>query len=228
MRFRLILAACLLAALPAALLPEDNDAGFVNIQWRNPQIDYRGASTNQTIKSILNFRPVRVYRQDQVIMKDLLAVVQAGLYAPSEKNLQPWHVTVITNAGMLEKMTELYKEELRMAGGDFTKYVEENPDIKLFYGAPAAILISGDKSEYAALDCAAALQNMMIAAESLDLAACRVQAAISLFEGEKGKALMKELAIPEGYKPLYSFSLGYPDENPELKARRDDTVKFVR
>jgi nitroreductase len=49
-----------------------------------------------------------------------------------------------------------------------------------------------------------------------------------LFEGVKGRELMKLLGIPEGYKPLYTFSLGYPAEKPEAKPRREDTVKFIK
>jgi len=229
MKIRHFIAICLLLAVPSVILSEENDPGFVQIQWKNAQPDYRGASTNQTIKHIKNRRSIRAYTQEKPSQKDMLAIIECGLYAPSGKNLQPWHITVIQNQGMLDKMTELYKEELKAAGGDFAKMVEENPEFKLFFGAPAAVIVSGDeKSEYSAIDCAAAVENMMIAAESLDLGTCWIQTNMVLFEGVKGRELMKLLGIPEGYKPLYTFSLGYPAEKPEAKPRREDTVKFIK
>jgi len=223
------IALCLIIAVPSAVLPEDNDAGFVAIQWKNVQPDYRGASTNQTIKAIKNRRTVRAYSPELVSQKDLLAVIDAGRYAPSGKNLQPWHITVITNPGVLERMTDLYKEEFKNEGGEFAKMLEDNPDFKIFYGAPVGIIVSGDeKSEYAAIDCAAAVENMMIAAASLDMGTCWIQTNMVLFDGVKGKELMKLLSIPEGYKPLYTFALGYPAEKPQAAPRRDDTVHFVK
>ena len=222
-------AICLILTVPSVVLPEDNAGGFVQIQWKNAQPDYRGASTNQTIKSIKNRRSVRVYTPERPSQKDLLAIVESGLYAPSGKGLQPWHITVITNPAVLERMTDQYKEELKAEGGDFAKMLEENPDFKLFFGAPVGIIVSGDeKSEFSAIDCAAAVENMMIAAESLDLGTCWIQANMVLFDGVKGKELMKLLGIPEGYKPLYTFSLGYPAEAPQAAPRRDDTVHFVK
>jgi nitroreductase len=229
MKIHHLIAICLILAVPSAILPDDNDAGFVAIQWKNVQPDYRGASTNQTIKNIKNRRSIRVFTAERPSQKDLLAVVEAGLYAPSGKNLQPWHITVITNPGVLERMTDLYKEEFKSAGGDFAKMLEENPDFKIFYGAPVGIIVSGDeKSEYSAIDCAAAVENMMIAAASLDLGTCWMQTNMVLFEGVKGKELMKLLSIPEGYKPLYTFALGYPAEKTQAAPRRDDTVHFVK
>jgi nitroreductase len=229
MRPKHLVAICLILALPAAAMPDDKDAGFIQIQWKNAQPDFRGASTNQTIKSIKSRRSIRIYSQDQVREKDLLAVIEAGLYAPSGKNLQPWHITVVQSKDMLDKMTELYKEEFKSAGGDFAKMLEDNPDFRIFFGAPIGIIVSGDQtSEFSAIDCAAAVENMMIAAESLGLGTCWIQTNMILFDGKEGKELMKELGIPEGYKPLYTFSLGYPAEKPEVKPRKEDTVNYVK
>ncbi|WP_255415320.1 MULTISPECIES: hypothetical protein [Prevotellaceae] len=35
------------------------------------------------------------------------------------------------------------------------------------------------------------------------------------------------MAFSKGYKQLYCIALGYPDESPEAKPRRQDMLKFM-
>jgi len=35
------------------------------------------------------------------------------------------------------------------------------------------------------------------------------------------------MAFSKGYKLLYCIALGYPDESPEAKPRRQDMLKFM-
>ena len=59
---------------------------------------------NQTIESILGRRSVRSYRGDPVPEAELAAVIQAGLYAPSAKNTQAWHISCLTDRKRVDEI----------------------------------------------------------------------------------------------------------------------------
>ena len=53
------------------------------------------------------------------------------------------------------------------------KKMANNDKFNIFYGAPTVIVVSGrDNAIMPQVDCAAATENMLIAAESLDIGAC--------------------------------------------------------
>ncbi|WP_438313717.1 nitroreductase family protein [Candidatus Caldatribacterium sp. SIUC1] len=65
------------------------------------------------------------------------------------------------------------------------------------------ILVSGKEDHPSALvDCAAATENMLLAAKSLGVASCWIGFAGLLFSSPEGEAYRKLLQIPEGYRPL--------------------------
>jgi nitroreductase len=220
---------CFVFLIPVISFAGEKDDSFVNLAWNSAMSRFRNAATNDIIKVIKNRRSVRAYQPEQIMERDMLAVVEAGLYAPSAKNGQPWHITVIQNQGLLEEMTAMFKEEVIKRGGESAKIAEEDTAFKIFHGAPCAIIVSGDATaEAASIDCAAAVENMLIAAESLGLGTCWMQSNMLLFESSKGAELIKTMKIPDGYKPLYTFSIGYKAEMPEAKPRKSGTYTFIK
>lgn len=77
------------------------------------------------------------------------------------------------------------------------------------YNAPTLIIVSGkEQSVSPESDCAVATQNMLIAAESLDIGPCWIFLNILAFYSPQGFDLKKELQIPNGYKPFTSIAFG--------------------
>ena len=56
---------------------------------------------NQVIENILNRRSTRIFNEEKVDVEILKEIVKAGLHAPSSKNKQLWHFTVIQNKDVL-------------------------------------------------------------------------------------------------------------------------------
>jgi len=187
--------------------------------------DSKTVSTNEILKVIKSRRSIRVFKDEQIKEADLQAIIEAGLYAPSGMNKQDWHITVIQDKKILDKMTDMFIALAKKSG----KGPGAKPGFRIFYGAPTGIVVSAeDNMQYAPVDCAAAVENMLIAAESLGLGAGWEQMNMPLFEGDQGKELIKMLNIPDGYKPIYTFALGYKAENPQPQPRREGTVNYVR
>lgn len=184
---------------------------------------------NDTIKNILSRKSVRHYLSEQIKAEDLDLIIKSGLQAPSAMNRQPWHFTVIQDQNIINNLNLAAKEELAKSDNDYFKELAENENYTIFYNAPTIIVISGEKSAHTpAIDCAAATQNMLIAANSLNIGTCWIGLVSPLFQSERATEYINLLDIPEGFEPYYAITLGYkPETSIEAPPRREKTVNFV-
>jgi nitroreductase len=185
---------------------------------------------NETLNSIRNRRCIRAYKEEQIKDSELEEVLEAGKYAPSAVNQQSWHFTVIQNKEVLSRMELEIKAQFAKSSNPRFQQMASDEKLRVMYNAPTVILVSGDEKAIAPnADCAAAMENMMLAAESLNLATCWVNMTLGLFSGEKSAEWRSELGIPEGYKPFYSLTLGYNAQGEvEAAPRREGTVNYIR
>lgn len=185
---------------------------------------------NEILKAIRNRRSTRAFLPQQIKDEEVKEIIDAGIYAPSASNKQPWHFTVIQNKEILDRLSEDFKELARKSDSDYIKKVGENEKFHVFYNAPTVILISGDETNhYAAVDCAAAAENILIAAEALNIGACWVGFIAYLLNSEIGNHYLKELGIPEGYKQIHSVALGYKKVNiTKAPARIENSVNYIK
>ena len=155
---------------------------------------------NETIKTIQNRKSVRNYTDQPVKTEDLIALVKAGMAAPSGMDKRPWEFYILQD-----------KEQINRLAGQL-------PNAKMLEKAQVAIIVFGNPkvSSYWYLDCSAATQNILLAAESMGLGA--VWTAAYPYEDRMG-AIIETLKIPEPYKPLVLIPIGYPvgSEKPKDK-----------
>lgn len=185
---------------------------------------------NETLKNILNRRSVRAFLPQQIKEEELQEIIRAGLYAPSSHNHQSWHLAVVQDQQLLHELSEDAKEAAKHFDDPLIQQLANNKTFQAFYEAPTVIIVSGEKEAMLpATDCAAATQNMLIAAQSLGIGSCWVGFVSFALRGEKGKEYGKRLALPEGYKPYHAVALGYKKiENVQAPARRANTVSYIR
>lgn len=197
----------------------------------NPSIN-SGASQaiqNEVLEVIKKRRSVRKFKPEQIQDFELNAILDAAIHAPSAMNQQRWHFTVIQDKATLQKMTDIARENILKSGNEFMVKRASSPEYSLFHNAPTAIVISGDSSaRFVQLDCALAAQNILLAAESLNIGSCIMIAPDIVFKSPKGPDIAKEIGIPDGYEHVCTVVLGYPDEQPAMKPRRSDVINFVR
>lgn len=104
-----------------------------------------------------------------------------------------------------------------------------NEKYNCFYHAPTVILVSGKDDERSkVIDCSAATQNMLLAAEALNIGSCWVELVSLAFVGPQAQELREKLNLPEGYTPLYSVLLGYKDMEGKAAPRKENTVQYIR
>ncbi len=156
-----------------------------------------------TLEALHTRRSIRKY-QDRPVSEELIRkVIAAAAMAPSARNAQPWQFVVIDDRELLGEIPRTC------------------PHASMVRHAPLAILICGDldleKSEgYWPQDCAAAAENLLLAAHALGLGAvwCGVYPREPRMEG-----LRQLLGLPERVIAHSLIVLGYPAEQPNSDDR---------
>lgn len=185
---------------------------------------------NSILQTIKERRSTRKFKSDQIDEQSLEAIVEAGLYAPSAHNQQSWHFTVIQNLDLLNELSIETKNVGKTIPDDMVQKISNNDKFNIFYHAPTVIIVSGDEAALMPkVDCAAASQNMLIAAESLDIGSCWVGYLAMLFRGPKGDDYKTKLNIPSSHTPYYAIALGYKDHQvAQAPARKENRAHFIK
>ena len=135
----------------------------------------------EAMEAILTRRSTRNYRPDPVEREKLDAILNAGRQAPSGGNNQTSHFLVIRNPEVLRTLTAM--TEKAFAAMEITEgmYASMRHSVEasrrggyvFCYNAPVLIL-AANRRDYgnSIADCACALENMMVAANALDLGSC--------------------------------------------------------
>jgi len=146
-----------------------------------------------TIKAIRDRRSIRKYRPDDVDEESLQIILQAGRWAPSASNKQPWHFIIIKNTAMREKLADIH---------DYGRFMRESPVVIVVLGDPKK------HPRYHLADSHQAVQNMLLAAHSQGLATCWMGVRDTDLEPQFREAL----DIPEDLRVICSISLGHGDQ----------------
>ncbi|MEE2034536.1 nitroreductase [Rhodococcus chondri] len=119
---------------------------------------------------------------------------------------------------------------LEIARDDYTRRTEQMLENYRFFGAPHVAIITTDKAlgVYGAVDCGGYVSTLLLAAESLGIAAVP-QAAVPM----AASALRRELNIGDDRDIVCAISFGYADDSHPAntcrtdRANLDDTVVWV-
>jgi nitroreductase len=175
---------------------------------------------------IQNRRSVREYKSGQLKDEEIEKIINAGIMAPTAKGEEPWHFTIIQNKELLTDITETSLEVMKNSGDEFLESIA-NSRTNILYDAPTVVVVSGNENATnIQADCSAATQNMLLAAEGLNIGSCWIGLMASYFKDEKNIAKLK---IPKGYIPLYGISFGYKaNDNQGNPKRNKDVVNWIR
>lgn len=181
---------------------------------------------NEVINAIKSRRSVRAYKSDVLSRETLAAIVEAGYWAPTGCNTQPWHFSVVQDRALLDEVSAKTKSKMSQTPVDFIKKLGENPSYDVTHKAPALIIVSvGDNPASGEVDCAAAMQNMLLAAQSLGIGSCWMGFVNLAFDDAD---LMKRLGVPEGFKPRQAAVFGYAAASDAgIPERRRDVVTYT-
>ncbi len=177
---------------------------------------------NPVIQTIMSRQSIRKYLDKQVEHDKLAVIARCGIHAPNGMNKQPWAVRVVESSDFINATTAIFKKEK-------ADMVSRDANFKNMYrNAPNIIVVATPKGS-GQVDAGLLGENMMIAAKSLGLGTCCLgSAAAFLNNTEACKPYLAKLNLPEGYEICYVLAVGYPDETPEMKARDESKIEFVK
>ena len=171
--------------------------------------------SNKTIDLIKSRVSCRSYTEKKVPLKKILAVAEAGKFAPSGKNRQICNIYVVNSKSKIEKLRTL---SLKVLGRD------------CMYGAKTVILVGGPRGYYFTdLDGSCILENMFLAAHALKINSCWIKEFDELLQTKDGLKVKKALGIPEESRITGSCILGFakdPD-SLQIKQRKEDLIKIL-
>ena len=185
--------------------------------------------SNVVIETIKSRRSIRSYKKEQISDKQLQEILDAGMHAPSSHNSQSWHFTVIQNEKVIEHISNKAKEVMINSGDNKIVQIGKGAG-NIFYEAPTVIVVSGNQNSNSGstvVDCSAAIENMLLASESLGLGSIWIGLIKFFFTLEDE---VKKLNIPEGYVPHYAIAVGYKQDNIKLKEKviNKDVVNYIK
>lgn len=174
---------------------------------------------------IKNRRSVRAYKDEQIEDEQIEQILEAAIMAPTARGEAPWHFTVVQNKETLADINDSVLNILSNSGDEFLEAIAES-GVNVMHNAPTVVFVSA-KSDATNMqaDCSAAIENMLLAAEGLDIGSCWLGLVAIYFSVEEN---LKKLHIPEGYAPLYGVALGYKLEPNEPNPRKDVFVNWVK
>jgi len=196
---------------------------------------------NPIIKNIKNRRSIRKYKNKKIPKKLIKEIIEAGRYAPSSHNSQPWRFVVITNKKKINELSEYIKNWFRRRAqlghlvGFFNKKIKNELEVAkkrlvkedlFFYNAPLLILICAKPGRFTFQDCSLAAQNMFLAARSLGIGSCWIGFADLVIN--KNRRLMANLGVPKEHKIMAHLIFGYPVKFPEKASERKKEAGIVR
>jgi nitroreductase len=183
------------------------------------------------LENIFTRRSIRRYLPKPLPREILEQIVKAGTYAPSARNSQPWHFTVVTSPGRIDRITEELKAAVaRMPQNHYKDFVGAASYSVNFRNAPVFIIVSGDAGASIMIeaDCALALGNMFLAAHALGVGSCWVNQLGPIGDEPGFRAHLTALGFPESHRVIGGLALGRPDgPRPPAPPRRSGRINVV-
>ncbi len=171
---------------------------------------------NEVLSAIKTRRSIKKYKPEQIKDKDLDAILEAGTYAPTGRNLQSPIIIAVQDKEIISMLSKMNAEVM-------------GTDTDPFYGAPTVLVVLADKTVNTYKeDGSLVMQNLMLAAHSLGLGSCWIHRAKEVFNSDEGKKLLKKWGISENYEGIGNCIVGYADIKPQLKPRKEGYIIKVR
>jgi len=142
-------------------------------------------------------RSIRKYTSEPVPEQMITDLLKAAMSAPSGNNRQPWEFIVVREQKMRKALAK------------------SSPYAQMAEFAPLVIVVAGElKEPWMEQDCAAATENLLLAAANMGLGA--VWCGLRDEREEKVRAL---LGIPGTHRAFCLIPVGYPAEEKEPRTQ---------
>lgn len=172
------------------------------------------------VEAIHSWRTIRSFRPDPVERSDIADLLWHAVQVTTPPgNETPWAFCVLEGCERIERLGARamdFARAHRPPGEPGWGWVDR-PGFKVFWGAPAVILISARSGNAEApFDCCRAGQNLVLAAHARGFGTCWLGAPLPWL---RSAGVAAGLGVPAGFAPSVVLALGHPVQPPEPKSR---------
>jgi nicotinate-nucleotide--dimethylbenzimidazole phosphoribosyltransferase len=173
-------------------------------------------------------RSIRKFKEDPVPEKILHKVLEAGRWAPSAGNSQPWRFIVITDFEVKKRIAAMSTEFSRRAWSKFSperaRYLAARGgswDKSGIAKIPVLVAVCYEtvgkiREELVLVSAWAAIENMLLAAAAEGLGSC----IYTFYNVEEENGLKELLGVPDGFRVAAMIQLGYAAVDPPTPSRK--------
>ena len=188
----------------------------------------------EALEAIVTRRSTRNYRPDPVEQEKLDRILEAGRQAPSGGNNQTSHFLVIRRRETMDRLVGMTQKACAAMEVTEDMYrsmkhavlASKQGGYVFCYNAPVLIAVANRKGYGNNIaDCACAIENMMVAANALDLGSCWINQLKWLNEDGEILEYLRSLGMKEDERIYGAVIIGYPASESGLPDRRRMTLK---
>jgi len=191
---------------------------------------------NEILNCIHQRRSTRRFTDKQISPEQLDAILDAAIWAPSGGNSQSWLFTVIQKKDVLLNLNELVREGFQhwIPDDDYPgklaiKEYSQKEGYNFYREAPTLIIASNQMNyDNAMADCSLALQNIFLAAQSLQLGSCYINQLHWLRDDPSVRAYLLELGIPKEHTICSAAVIGFIGSESTAPTRKEGTIHIIR
>lgn len=163
-------------------------------------------------------RSIRKFKPDMIPEETMNTIIEAGTYAATGMGMQSPIIIAVTNKKVRDELSALN-----------AKIMGKDEDFDPFYGAPVVLIVLADKNRPTYIyDGTLVMGNLMNAAHDQGIGSCWIHRAKEEFEGDYGKEMLAKLGIEGNYEGIGHCVLGYADQEPEAKPRKENYVYYIK
>ncbi len=152
---------------------------------------------NETVKNLTTRTSCKKYTGEHITRQELDQILEAGLNAPTGRNLQTPLFVAVQDDETVALLSRLNAGILGMSSDPF-------------YGARDVIAVLAKKEGTFIYDGSLAAGNILNAAWSMGVGACWIHRAKEVFESAEGKALLVKWGVREDVEGIAFCILGRP------------------
>jgi nitroreductase len=155
-------------------------------------------------------RSVRAYTDELVSKEHINSILEAGVWAPSGMDRQPWRFIIIEDKALIKLVSDETKTLVKQNMPPLAAQFNTDKDV-ICYNAPMLVLVCTEKdpqwNHVNLLDSVLATQNMFLKAYELGLGTCYM-GFVQLLNSKP--EVLRKLGVPENCEMTVPFIIGHP------------------
>jgi len=170
-----------------------------------------------TLDAIKSRRSIRKFKDQEVSKEILDKILDAGRWAPSGMNTQPWVFIIVEDSDKKKALRQIY-DKIREGWGVYKQ------DSSFLEKTTIVLACMETEKLTPTISVSLAVENMMVAAKALGIDSLIMTT--HMVSDETKAEVLNLFNPPENIKPHSLLAFGYGDEKPPPKERKPDKETF--